>query len=105
MPEDSSQTMHIEVVYALPASQTLVSLVVAPGTTAIEAVIQSGLLEQHQLPLDAQLAIGIFGKKVRHDTPLQAMDRIEIYRPLIANAKEARRLRAASQKKSNKQKN
>ena len=105
MPEDSSQTMHIEVVYALPASQTLVSLVVAPGTTAIEAVIQSGLLEQHQLSLDAQLAVGIFGKKVRHDTPLQAMDRVEIYRPLIANAKEARRLRAASQKKSNKQKN
>lgn len=105
MPEDACPAIQIEVVYALPTSQTLVSLMVVPGTTVIEVVIQSGILEQHQLTVDAQLAVGIFGKKVRHDTPLQAMDRVEIYRPLIANAKEARRLRAASQKKSNKQKN
>lgn len=105
MPEDACQAIHIEVVYALPESQSLVRLVVAPGTTVIDAVIQSGLLAQHQLTVDAQLAVGIFGKKVRYDQTLQEMDRVEIYRPLIANAKEARRLRAASQKKSNKQKN
>ncbi len=98
MPEEHTGMLNIEVVYALPTSQTLITLVVPPGTTAIAAVRQSGILEQHQMTASKELPLGIFGKKVSHDRPLKAMDRVEIYRPLIANAKEMRRQRATKLK-------
>lgn len=97
MPEELTGMLNIEVVYALPTSQTLITLVVPPGTTAIAAVRQSGILEQHQMTASKELPLGIFGK-VSHDRPLKAMDRVEIYRPLIANTKEMRRQRATKQK-------
>ncbi|WP_019882035.1 MULTISPECIES: RnfH family protein [unclassified Methylophilus] len=96
MPNTQAEMMTVEVAYALPQTQTIIALTVSPGTTALEAVIQSGIAQQYpDISLD-HLVLGIFGKKTEHGTILKAMDRVEIYRPLLANPKEARRLRAAA---------
>jgi len=84
----------IEVVYALPAKQTLLKQQVAAGTTVLEAVRASGILEKHPEIDIAATKLGIFGKLVKPDTVLREKDRIEIYRPLIADPKEVRRKRA-----------
>jgi putative ubiquitin-RnfH superfamily antitoxin RatB of RatAB toxin-antitoxin module len=84
----------IEVVYALPAKQTLLKQQVAAGTTVLEAVRASGILEKHPEIDIATTKLGIFGKLVKPDTVLREKDRIEIYRPLIADPKEVRRKRA-----------
>jgi putative ubiquitin-RnfH superfamily antitoxin RatB of RatAB toxin-antitoxin module len=84
----------IEVVCALPAKQTLLKQQVAAGTTVLEAVRASGILEKHPEIDIATTKLGIFGKLVKPDTVLREKDRIEIYRPLIADPKEVRRKRA-----------
>lgn len=85
----------VEVVYALPEQQVWIALHVPPQTTVIQAVHASGLLQQ-QPELAAQpLVLGIYGKVVAPDTLVKADDRIEIYRPLQINPKQARRQRAA----------
>jgi putative ubiquitin-RnfH superfamily antitoxin RatB of RatAB toxin-antitoxin module len=84
----------IEVVYALPAKQTLLRQQVAAGTTVLEAVRVSGILEMHPEIDIATSKLGVFGKLVKPDTVLREKDRIEIYRPLIADPKEVRRKRA-----------
>jgi hypothetical protein len=84
----------IEVVYALPTKQTLLKQQVAAGTTVLEAVRTSGILEKHPEIDIATTKLGIFGKLVKPDTVVREMDRIEIYRPLIADPKEVRRKRA-----------
>jgi len=91
----SEQEITVEVVYALPGDQVVVELSVAPGTTAREAIVQSGI--QARFPqIDAsRQKLGIFGCAVTADTVLQKGDRVELYRPLIADPKEARRRRAA----------
>ena len=96
MPNTPTESIIVEVAYALPQSQSILTLTVNAGTTALEAVIQSGIAQQYpDISLD-YLALGIFGKKVESGTVLKAMDRVEIYRPLLANPKEARRQRAAA---------
>lgn len=88
----------VEVVCALPGAQHLVELKVARGTTAREAIARSGLLAQlPQIDPDRQ-KIGVFGRMIKADTVLQEGDRLEIYRPLIADPKDARRRRAAGKK-------
>ena len=84
----------IEIIYALPAKQTLLKQQVAAGTTVLEAVRASGILEKHPEIDIATTKLGIFGKLVKPDTVLREKDRIEIYRPLIADPKEVRRKRA-----------
>jgi putative ubiquitin-RnfH superfamily antitoxin RatB of RatAB toxin-antitoxin module len=88
--------IEIEVVYALPQEQTLFSFQVPAGTTVEEALAQCGVLERYQL--GKETPVGIFGKRVSPDTVLSSRDRIEIYRPLIADPKQARRRRAAKEK-------
>ena len=84
----------VEVVYALPDTQSLIALTVAPGTTARQAIEQSGILQRHpQIDLACR-KIGIFGKAAMQDVVLKDGDRVEIYRPLIADPKDARRRRA-----------
>ena len=88
----------VEVAYALPDKQDIVMLEVLPGTTAVEAVSQSEIC--HYFP-DLQLedaSLGVFGKAVKNDYVLHAGERVEIYRPLIADPKEARKQRAARAK-------
>jgi hypothetical protein len=89
------QTMLVEVAYALPDKQALLSLEVAVGTTALEAARQSGISDKFGgIDLD-NAKLGIFGKVVSPGQVLQEGDRVEIYRPLIADPKEVRKARAA----------
>ena len=85
----------IEVAYAEPDCQVIVPLRVAAGVSAREAVQQSGLLERFPGIDLRNDAIGVFGNPVSPCAPLAHGDRVEIYRPLQADPKEARRLRAA----------
>lgn len=84
--------VNIEVVYGLPDRQALYRLQVADGTTARQAVLQSPVLQDFP-DADIHAPIGIFGKMVKDDTVLQELDRVELYRPLLADPKEARRKR------------
>jgi uncharacterized protein len=95
MRETLAEMMTVEVAYALPQKQWLIAITVASGTTALQAIQQSGLLMQFPEIAIEKFKIGVFGKVVHRDQVLQAMDRVEIYRPLIADPKQARRLRAA----------
>lgn len=88
----------VEVAYAKPEKQLILTLKVAPGTTAEQAIIASGILQKFpEIDLAAN-KVGIFGKMVKPDTELREKDRVEIYRPLIADPKEVRRQRAAEGK-------
>ena len=85
----------IEVAYATPAKQLILECRVDPGTSARDAVVISGI-SQHFPEIDLEnCELGVFGKVIPADYELQDGDRIEIYRPLIADPKEIRRQRAA----------
>ncbi|QGY30230.1 RnfH family protein [Pantoea cypripedii] len=91
----------IEVVYALPDKQYLRTVTLEEGATVEEAIRASGLLS---LRKDIDLKsnkVGVFSRPVKLDDTLQDGDRVEIYRPLIADPKEMRRQRAerAAEKK------
>ena len=86
--------LSVEVVYALPSGEDAVALTLAAGATAWEAVRASGVLERHPEIDPGRQKIGIHGRVVAAQTPLRDGDRVEIYRALIVDAKEARRRRA-----------
>lgn len=87
--------MIIEVAYALAEKQTLLSLDVKEGITLQEAIKISGILVSYsQIDLSKD-KVGIFGKLAKLDTVLREKDRVEIYRPLIADPKQVRKERAA----------
>ncbi len=97
-----SNEITIEVAYAAARSQTILRLRVKSGTTVGEAIKQSGILGQFP-EIDLGLnKVGIFGKLARTDTLLRYGDRVEIYRALIADPKEARRQRAQAAKRGRK---
>jgi len=85
----------VEVAYARPDCQVIVPLRLSAGISAREAVRQSGLLERFPELDSGKLSIGVFGNIVSPRAPLAQGDRVEIYRPLQVDPKEARRLRAA----------
>jgi putative ubiquitin-RnfH superfamily antitoxin RatB of RatAB toxin-antitoxin module len=90
----SDEKIKIEVVYALPAEQLLLKSEVPKGATIADALKLSGILNKHP-EIDLEKGkFGIFGKLSKTDTVLREQDRIEIYRPLIADPKEVRRRRA-----------
>ena len=87
--------MIVEVAYALADKQSIVSLEVEEGVTVKEAIEASGILETYaQIDLSKD-RVGIFSKFTTLDTILREKDRVEIYRPLIADPKKARKERAA----------
>lgn len=92
----------VEVAYALPDRQTLLRLEVPEGVTAEEAVRRSGILERHPEIDLAASKIGIFAKPVPASRVLREGDRVEIYRPLIADPKAVRKQRAEEGKKMKK---
>jgi len=94
----ANDILRIEVVYALPERQKVVSLRLPAGSTVQQAVEQSGLLVTHPEIDLVQNKLGIYAKLVKPDTSLRDRDRVEIYRPLIADPKEVRRKRAAEDK-------
>ena len=89
-----NETINIEVVYALPHEQALLRKSVPAGTTVADAIQASGILQKYPEIDLASSKLGIFGKLTKADTVLRDKDRIEIYRPLIADPKEVRRKRA-----------
>jgi putative ubiquitin-RnfH superfamily antitoxin RatB of RatAB toxin-antitoxin module len=92
------ETINVEVAYALPQKQLILPVNVDLGTTVGGAIVQSGIMmEFPDLDLENS-AVGIFGKLTKMETVLQEGDRVEIYRPLIADPKEVRRKRAAEGK-------
>ncbi len=96
----NGQKIHVEVVLAMPGRQELVSLDVARGTTVAEAINISGLPEMFEgFELDLK-SVGVFGQKADPEQVLREGDRVEIYRPLIADPKEVRRQRALKQGKT-----
>ena len=84
--------LRVEVVYALAEAQTVVQVSLHPGATVRDAVARSGLLQGRSAP--AELRFGIFGRRVSPERRLVDGDRIEIYRPLRAEPRAARRARA-----------
>ena len=89
--------LEIEIVYGLADRQVLKSMTVVEGTTVREAALKSGLeVEFPELDLQ-QAPLGIFGKVVKSETVLRDGDRIEVYRPLLIDPKEARRKRAGQE--------
>ena len=88
------KTFSVEVAYAKPDKQALLALQIKPGTTLLEAIKLSGILEQFPEIDLGQAKFGIFSKISPPDTVLREKDRVEIYRPLIADPKESRRKRA-----------
>jgi putative ubiquitin-RnfH superfamily antitoxin RatB of RatAB toxin-antitoxin module len=92
------QEILVEIAYALPHQQVIVPITITPGTTAQAAIEASGILAKFpEIDLNTN-KIGIFGKMCKPDTVLRHLDRVEIYRPLIADPKEVRRQRAAEGK-------
>ncbi len=90
----TARMLRVEVIYALRDRQVLLRLEVGEGTTARLAVERSGILQRYPEIDLARASLGIFGRVVSPDTSLRDGDRVEIYRPLIADPKEARRSRA-----------
>lgn len=98
----TDEWIEVEVVYARPDEQVIVPLKIAPGTTLEQAVVQSGILDRFSEIDLAKNKLGVFGKVAKKDVPLKPGDRVEIYRPLIADPKEARKKRAAEGKQMRK---
>lgn len=90
----NEQRIRVEVAYAKADIQVILPVEVGPGSTAQTAVEQSGILTRFPEIDLSKNRIGIFGKAVKADYLLREKDRVEIYRPLIADPKEVRRQRA-----------
>ena len=94
------KSINVEVAYAMPEKQIIRAVNVDVGTTIGAAIVQSGIMMDFP-DLDIELEnakVGIFGKAAAMTTVLNDGDRVEIYRPLIADPKEVRRKRAAEGK-------
>ncbi|MBI3574891.1 MAG: RnfH family protein [Gammaproteobacteria bacterium] len=91
--------LRIEVAWAAPHTQHVIRLRAPAGTTVEQAIRRSGLLERFpEIDLEKH-GVGIFGELAGLDDPLRDGDRVEIYRPLLADPKTTRRERARKGKK------
>ncbi|HST28928.1 MAG TPA: RnfH family protein [Rudaea sp.] len=90
-----AETIRVEVAYADPQRQVVRTVEVAAGSTVADAVAASGILAQ--LPDFVPARMGIFGQIVKPDTRLRDGDRVELYRALKIDPKQARRTRARGQ--------
>ena len=88
-------TFEVIVAWAVPGHALMRPIQVAPGTTIAQAIAASGILQDVPEIDLATCTVGIYGKKKPLDTLVRPLDRIEIYRPLVADPKESRRRRAA----------
>ncbi|MEZ9231778.1 RnfH family protein [Vibrio amylolyticus] len=94
-----SEMIHVEVVYALPDEQRVFTLVVNKSMTVEEIIAQSGVLKLYPDIDLGKNKVGVFSRNVKLDATVHDKDRIEIYRPLLADPKEIRRKRAEQAKK------
>jgi putative ubiquitin-RnfH superfamily antitoxin RatB of RatAB toxin-antitoxin module len=88
-----AEMLQVSVCYATPTMEILRQFEVATGSTIGAALTQCGVLAELGLDL-ASCRVGIYAKKKPLDTVLRSQDRIEIYRPLVADPKDSRRRRA-----------
>lgn len=99
---EKNDEFKVEVAYATPQQQVILDLMVSPDTTIEQAIEQSGVLERFpEIDLSVN-KVGIFGKLSKKTLGLKAGDRVEIYRPLLADPKEVRRKREAEGKRMKK---
>ena len=90
----TDETLVVELVYIKPGQQTLLKLELPSGSTIETAIKKSGILNTYpEIDLSVN-KVGIYNKIQSLDYELKNKDRIEIYRPLLADPKEARRSRA-----------
>ncbi len=103
MNDDSSiEKIDVEVAYALPHEQVILEAMINVGGTVSDAIKHSGILVTYpEIDLTVN-KVGVFGKITKMNSVLRAGDRVEIYRPLIADPKEVRRQRAAEGKRMKK---
>lgn len=95
---EKAESITVEVAYALRDRQELVTLTLPAGATVREAVERSGLPEKFPEIDPVKNKLGVFAKLVKPDAALRDHDRVEIYRPLIADPKAVRQRRAAEGK-------
>ena len=98
----SADKIDVEVAYALPEVQAIIPVQLNPGAVVEDAINQSGILAQFPEIDLANNKVGVFGKLTKLDAVLQPGDRVEVYRALIADPKEARRKKAVEQKQTGK---
>jgi putative ubiquitin-RnfH superfamily antitoxin RatB of RatAB toxin-antitoxin module len=99
---EKHETYEVEVAYAKAEVQVILSVEAEEGMTVRQVIERSGVLEQFpEIDLE-QNKVGIFSKLSKLDATVRAKDRIEIYRPLIADPKAVRQQRAAEGKKMSK---
>ena len=98
----NAELISIEVAYATPEEQVILKLDVAPDTTIQQAIEQSTILERFPEIDTGKLKAGVFGKLKKLTQTLHEGDRVEIYRPLIADPKQVRKQRAAAGKRMKK---
>lgn len=99
---ENAKTIRVEVAYARPDAQTIIT-VEAPAGATLEEAIALSKIQQRFPEIDLEKNhVGVFGKLSPLSAPLKPGDRVEIYRPLIADPKEIRRQRAAEGKRMKK---
>ena len=96
------ETIHIEVAYAKPETQVIVPLDLPSDTIVEQAIEISGVLKKFKEIELGKNKVGIFSKPCTLKTKLREGDRVEIYRPLIADPKKIRKQRAAKGKRMKK---
>lgn len=101
-PANTTATVRVEVAYAGPDRQVIIPLEVAEGATLEQAILQSQIQEQFPEIQPATAKVGIFGKLSKLSATVRPGDRIEIYRPLLADPKAVRKQRAAEGKRMRK---
>jgi putative ubiquitin-RnfH superfamily antitoxin RatB of RatAB toxin-antitoxin module len=94
----NSTTIKVEVVYGLAHKQKLLSLPIGKGSTVEQTIIESGMLSLFPEIDLTENKVGIWNKAVKLSHIVEDLDRIEIYRPLIADPKEVRKRRAEKAK-------
>ena len=95
---ESPESIRVEVVYPLPQKQQIFVVNLPAGATLRQAVEACGVLDKYPEIDLAKNKLGVFAKLSKPDAPLRDGDRVEIYRPLIADPKEVRKQRAAEGK-------
>jgi len=98
--DSGDELLQVEVVYALHQAQTVIELRMPPGSTVKDAIHQSGILERFPKIELTSDRVGIYGELVSLNSQIHDGDRVEIYRPLVADPKQARRLRAAEERRA-----
>jgi putative ubiquitin-RnfH superfamily antitoxin RatB of RatAB toxin-antitoxin module len=90
---NDAETLEVDVCYALPGVQTLITVNLPAASTVRDAIEASGILGKHPEIDISTLRVGIFGRLEGLETCVSRFDRVEIYRPLIVDPKIARQRR------------